>query len=73
MPSTSVSSSITHRHIILLSSGSIISWRAVERFYAKYFDFLFNNTSACYLVFAFFFPILLAFILQLCFVEYSLE
>ena len=28
-------------------------------FYTEYFDFLFNNTSTCYLLFAFFFPTLL--------------
>ena len=50
-----------------------IAWRAVERFYAEYFGFLFNNTSACYLVFAVFFPTLLALILLLCFNDYGLE
>ena len=50
-----------------------IAWRAVERFYAEYFGFLFDNKSVCYLVFAFFFPTLLAFILLLCFDEYGLE
>ena len=46
------------------------AWKAAERFVAKFFSFLFNNTSACYLVFAFFFPTLLAFILLLWFDEY---
>ena len=57
----------------LLSSGSIYRFEATEWFYAEYFGFLFDNTSACYLVFAFFFPTLLALILLLCFVEYGLE
>ena len=56
-----------------LSSGSIIAWRAVERFYAEYFSFLFDNTSAYYLVFAFFFPTLLPFSLLLCYIDYGLE
>ena len=56
-----------------LSSGLITAWRAAERFYAEYFGFLFNNTLACYLVFAFFFPTLLALILLLCYIEYGLE
>ena len=45
-----------------LFSGSITAWKAAERFYAEYFGFLFDNTSVCYLVFAFFFPTLLPFI-----------
>ena len=53
--------------------GSIGRSQTLERFYAEYFGFLFDNTSACYLVFAFFFPTLLAFILLLCFDEYGLE
>ena len=40
-------------------------WNAAKRFFAKFFGFLFNNTLVCYLVFAFFFPTLLAFILLL--------
>ena len=56
-----------------LSSGSITAWRAAERFFAEFFYFLFDNTSVCYLVFAFFFPTLLAFILLLCFNECGLE
>ena len=39
--------------------------RVVVRFFVEFFGFLFDNTSACYLVFAFFFPTLLAFILLL--------
>ena len=49
------------------------AWRVVERFFAKFFDFLFDNTSACYLAFAFFFATLLAFILLKCSNEYGLE
>ena len=41
------------------------AWRAAERFFAEFFVFLFDNTSACYFVFAFYFPTLLAFILLL--------
>ena len=41
-----------------------------ERFFAKFFGFLFDNTLACYLVFAFFFPTPLAFISPLSFDEY---
>ena len=50
-----------------------IAWKAAERFYVEYFGFLFDNTSACYIVFAFFFPTLLAFILLLCCNDYGLE
>ena len=41
------------------------AWRGAERFFAEFFGFLFDNTSVCYLVFAFFFPTILAFILLL--------
>ena len=44
-----------------------------ERFFAEFFGFLFNNTSVCYLVFAFFFPTLLAIILLLCYIDNGLE
>ena len=57
----------------LLSSGRFTAWRAAERFYAEYFNFLFDNISAYYLVFTFFFPTLLAFILLLCFNDYGLK
>ena len=40
----------------MLSSGSIIAWKVAERFFAEFFNFLFDNTSACYLVFASLFP-----------------
>ena len=50
-----------------------IAWRATEWFFAEFFGFLFDNTSRCYLVFAFFFPTLLAFILLLISDEYGLE
>ena len=56
----------------LLSNDRFTAWRVVERFFAEVFDFLFNNTSRCYLVFAFFFPTLLAFILLLCYIIYLL-
>ena len=56
-----------------LSSGSITAWTAVERFYAEYFDFLFDNISTCYFVFVFFFPTFLTFIFLLCYIEYGLE
>ena len=49
------------------------AWRAAERFFVEFFDFLFNNTSACYLVFASFFPTLLHSILLLCCYDYELE
>ena len=55
------------------SSGSIYYLEVAERFFAKFFNFLFDNTSACYLVFAFFFLSLLTFILLLCFDEYGLQ
>ena len=41
------------------------AWRGAESFFAEFFSFLFDNTSVCYLVFAFFFPTILAFILLL--------
>ena len=50
-----------------------MAWRAAERFFGEFFGFLFDNTSVCYFVFAFFFPILLAFILLLIFDKYGLE
>ena len=46
---------------------------ASKRFYAEYFGFLFDNISMCYLVFVFFFPTLLAFILLLCYIDNGLE
>ena len=42
----------------LFTSRSISTWRVAERFFAKFFGFLFNNTSWCYLVFASFVPTL---------------
>ena len=36
----------------LFTNGLISTWRVTERFFAKFFDFLFDNTSQCYLVFA---------------------
>ena len=43
------------------SSRLFTAWRAVERFFAKFFGFLFDNTCWCYLVLASLFPLLLAF------------
>ena len=40
------------------SSGSISTWKVVVRFFAKFFGFLFDNMSWCYLVFASLFPTL---------------
>ena len=57
----------------LFSSGLIYHLEGGREVFAKFFDFLFNNTSECYLVFAFFFPTLLTFILLLLFDEYGLE
>ena len=37
-------------------NGLFIAWRAVERFYAEGFGFLFDNTSCVVLVFASLFP-----------------
>ena len=51
----------------LFSSGSITAWRVAERFFAEFFDFLFDNTSACYLVFAFSLPLLLCFTFIVCY------
>ena len=45
----------------------------MERFFAEFFDFLFDNTSACFFVFALFFPILLAIILLLCYIDNGLK
>ena len=35
----------------LFTSGSISTWRVVERFFVEFFGFFFDNTSWCYLVF----------------------
>ena len=56
-----------------LSSESITAWRVAEKFFVEFFGFLFDNTSACYLVFAFFFPTILYSILLLCYFIYGLE
>ena len=48
-------------------------FRRVLRFFAEFFGFYFDNTSACYLVFASFFPTLLYFIFLLCGFVYGLE
>ena len=46
----------------IFSSGLLTAWRAAERFYAKGFNFLFDNTSCVVLVFASLFPLSLPFI-----------
>ena len=43
------------------SSGLLTAWRAAERFYAKGFGFLFDNTTSIVLVFASLFPLSLPF------------
>ena len=40
------------------SSELLTAWRAVESFFAKYFGFLFNNTSLCYLCVCILLPLL---------------
>ena len=57
----------------LLSSGLIYHLEDGREVFNEFFGFLFDNISACYLVFVFFFPTLLVFILLLCFIEYGLE
>ena len=42
----------------LFSSGSLSTWRVAEKFSVKFFNFLFNNASRCYLMFASLFPTL---------------
>ena len=59
--------------LLFVSSGLIYHLEDGGEVFNEFFGFLFDNTSACYLVFAFFFPTLLAFILLLCFIEYGLE
>ena len=57
----------------LFSSISIYRIEGGREVFAKFFGFLFDNTSRCYFVFVFFFHTLLAFILLLIFDEYCLE
>ena len=59
----------------LFSSGSIYHLEGGgEVFFTKFFNFLFDNISACYLVFAFSLPLLLCFIFSLLVVHaYALE
>ena len=45
----------------LFSSGLIYCLEGGGRFFVEFFGFLFDNTSSCYLLFAFFFPTLLNF------------
>ena len=42
----------------VFSSGLILNWRVAKRFFTEFFNFLFDNTSWCYLVFASLFPTL---------------
>ena len=57
----------------LFSSGLITTWRAVKRFFAEFFGFLFDNTSWCYLVVASLFPcsctLLLLSVIHVCALE----
>ena len=58
----------------LLTSGSISTWRVAERFFAKFFGFLFDYTSWRYLVFAsllpYFCALLLLFVVHVYVLEY---
>ena len=55
----------------LLSSGLIL--RAAKRFFAKFFGFLFDNISMCYLVFTSLFPYSCALLLLFVVHVYALE
>ena len=57
----------------LFSSGSILTLRVADRLFAKFFGFLFDNMSWCYLVFSFLFPTLQTFILLLIMDKYGLR
>ena len=57
----------------LFTSGSISTWRVVERFFAEFFGFLFDNMSWCYLVFASLFPYSCALHLLFVIYVYALE
>ena len=57
----------------LFTSGLISTWRVTERFFAEYFDFLFDNISWCYLVFASLFPALYDLHLLLIMLAYGLR
>ena len=48
-------------------------WRAVERFFAEFFSFLFDNTSWCYLVVVSLFPYSYALLLLFVVLVYALE
>ena len=56
----------------LFSNGSISIWRVAERFFAEFFDFLFDNTFWCYLVFASLFPTLKLYFISLMMDKYGL-
>ena len=57
----------------LFSRGSIIVWRAAERFFTEFFGFLFDNTFWCYLVVASLFPYSCALLLFFVVHVYKLE
>ena len=57
----------------LFSSGSIITWGAVERFFTEFFSFLFDNMYWCYLMFASLFPYSCALLLLFIVHVYELE
>ena len=57
----------------LFFSGSISTWRVAKRFFAKFFGFLFDNTSWYYLVVASFFPYSYALLLLFIVHVYALE
>ena len=63
---------LTHVSQLIVQQIDYHLERAAERFFTKFFGFLFDNTSACYLMFASLFPTLLPFILLLCYYEYGL-
>ena len=58
--------------LTLFFSRLITTWRAVERFFAEFFGFLFNYTSQCYLVFSSLFPTLKLYFILLIIDEYGL-
>ena len=42
--------------LFVYSNLSILTWRVAEKFFVKFFNFLFDNTSWFYFVFASLFP-----------------
>ena len=49
------------------------AWREVEKFFAEFFSFLFDNISRCYLLVASLFPYSCALLLLFVFHVYTLE